>query len=292
MAASVRARGRQWASWKLLPRARRDWLFWFMATWLMALLVVSLAVQWLPLPPPNKVDLAHINSGVSGAHPFGTDYLGRDLLSRSLWSVRPSVGIAVLATSIAAIVGTGVGVIAGFFRGSIDELAKLVINVLLAFPSLILILALVTFMGPSIGLIVLIFALVGAPAFARVARGATIAVTAKEFVMADRALGMRRRTIVFREILPQVIPGILTFSLVIVGLAIVALAELSFIGAGLAPPRATWGGMINEARDYLDTAPAVIAPPGGTLFMTVLALNLVGSRLGGYEPRRGQEECE
>jgi peptide/nickel transport system permease protein len=260
-------------------RLRFGAFFWTMAVWLALMLIAVLVVQWLPLPKPNAVDVDRINGGVSASHLLGTDDLGRDVLSRTLWSVRPSVGIGALAVVMAAAIGGALGVLAGSLRGWVEELVVLWANVFLAFPALVLILALVTFLGPSPGLIVLIFALVGAPAFARVARASALAVAGRDFVLGSRALGMRRRDLIVREIAPHVMPAVGAYSLVILGLAIVALAELSFVGAGLTPPRATWGGMINEGRDYLETAPFVVVPPCLALGLTVLALNVIGSTL-------------
>jgi peptide/nickel transport system permease protein len=254
-------------------------MFWVMAAWLGLIIVAAVAVQWLPLPKPDEVDVDQINAGIGAGHLLGTDSLGRDILSRTLWSVRPSVGIGIAAVAIAAAVGGALGILAGAFRGWLDELVMLWANVLLAFPALVLILALVTFLGPSPGLIVLIFALVGTPAFARLARASTLSIAGRDFVLGSRAIGMRRRDIIAREIAPHVFPAISAYSLVVLGIAIVALAELSFVGAGLAPPRATWGGMINEGRSYLETAPFVVVPPCVALLLTVLSLNVIGSAL-------------
>jgi len=251
--------------------------FWALALWLGLIVIAALAVQWLPLDKPNAVDVDNINAGVSGSHLLGTDYLGRDVLSRTLWSVRPSVGIGIVAVLLAGAGGGALGIMAGALRGWFEELVVLWSNVFLAFPALILILALVTFLGPSPGLIIVIFALVGAPAFARLARASTLSIAGRDFIFGARAIGMRRRDLIVREITPHVLPALGAYSLVILGLAIVALAELSFVGAGLAPPRATWGGMINEGRDYLETAPFVVVPPCLALLLTVLALNVIGS---------------
>jgi peptide/nickel transport system permease protein len=253
--------------------------FWVMVAWLVLLAIVAATIQWLPVPKPDAVDVSNLNAGPSSAHLLGTDYLGRDVLSRAMWSVRPSVGIAGAAVLLAAALGSTLGILAGFLRGWVDELVVLWANVFLAFPALILILALITFLGPSPGLIVLVFALVGAPAFARIARASTLAISARDFVLGSRAIGMRRRDLVLREITPHVLPAVSAYALVILGLAIVALAEMSFIGAGLAPPRATWGGMINEGRDYLESSPFVVMPPSVALLLTVLSLNIIGSTL-------------
>jgi peptide/nickel transport system permease protein len=250
-----------------------------MVAWLALIVVAAVAVQWLPLHNPDAVDANNINGGASSAHLLGTDYIGRDILSRTLWSVRPSVGIGVVAVLLAALLGGAIGIVAGSLRGWVEQLVVLWANVFLAFPALILILALVTYLGPSPGLIILIFAVVGAPAFARLARASTLSVAGREFVLGSRALGMRRRDLIVREITPHVLPAIGAYALVVLGLAIVALAELSFVGAGLAPPRATWGGMINEGRDYLETAPFVVLPPCVALALTVLSLNVIGSTL-------------
>jgi peptide/nickel transport system permease protein len=241
----------------------------------------------LPLADPARQALLTRRAPPSVAHWLGTDRLGRDILARVIYGARASLAVGLLAPLIGTLVGGFFGLLAGYFRGAFETLITGASDVLLAFPPLVLALAIVAYLGQSVPNLVLVLALLTVPGVVRVTRAATLAVREREFVTAAQALGASHARILLREILPNVMLPVGAFFLVLVGIIIVAEGILSFLGLGVPPPAPSWGSMIAEGRDVLDDAPHIAFIPATAMFLTVLAFNLVGDTLRAItDPRR------
>ncbi|WP_280461678.1 ABC transporter permease [Nocardia carnea] len=247
------------------------------AIWLIIITLAAIAAPVLPLPDPGKItDQYSIPPFRQAAHILGTDPLGRDLLSRVIHGAQVSLAVAIGATFLALVIGTALGLAAGFFRRSVDTAFDIGTNTVLAFPPLILLIALVAVMEPSIGTLTVGLGLVGMPTFARIARANTIAFAGREFVTASKALGASTFRILVREILPNVALPVFSFAIVVAATLVVAEGSLSFLGLGVPPPAPSWGGMIAAERESLYESPYLVLVPGMFFFLTVLSLNLTG----------------
>ena len=212
-------------------------------------------------------------------HPLGRDALGRDVLSRLLYGARVSFVVGVATLAISLLIGVTLGAAAGWVGGWLDEALVRVIDVFLAFPGLLLAIALAAVLGPSLANVVLALSILGWPSYARLARAEVAGLRRREFVQAAEALGARPARIVMAHILPLAVPTLLVQATFGIAGAIVAEASLSFLGLGVAPPTPSWGGMIAEGRTFMLVAPHVILFPGLALAATVLALQLLGDGL-------------
>jgi peptide/nickel transport system permease protein len=246
--------------------------------------VAALLAPVLPLEEPNRIiaAIARQGPGTEG-HILGGDGLGRDMLSRVVWGARSSLLLSVGAVLLGLVVGGLLGLVAGYFRGRLDGLLSGLFDTLLSFPQLILAITLVTvFAGGAVSgtrrMVVLILALgvVSVPVLARITRANTLTWAEREFVLAARAIGTRRRSIMFREVLPNVLPAM--FSITLLGIAVVIVAEggLSILGVGVQLPTPSWGNIIAEGRSDLRRAPHIVLIPTAVIFLTVLALNYLG----------------
>ncbi|MGW5381256.1 ABC transporter permease [Nocardia sp. NPDC003963] len=245
--------------------------------WLIAITLAAVAAPVLPLPDPAEItDRYSIPPFRQSAHLLGTDPLGRDLLSRVIHGAQISLAVAIGATLLALAVGTALGLTAGFFRRSVDIALDIGTNTILAFPPLILLIALVAVMEPNLGTLMVGLALVGMPTFARIARANTIAFAGREFVTASKALGASTFRILIREILPNVALPVFSFAIVVAASLVVAEGSLSFLGLGVPPPAPSWGGMIAAGRENLYEDPYLVLVPGVFFFLTVLSLNMTG----------------
>lgn len=252
--------------------------------WLALIVAAALLAPVLPLDDPDQsiAAIARKGPGTDG-HIFGGDGLGRDLLSRVIWGARASLLLSVSAVLLGLVVGGLLGLIAGYFRGRLDTVLSGLFDTLLSFPALILAITLVTvFAGGAVSgtrrMIVLILALgvVSVPVLARITRANTLTWAEREFVHAARAIGTRHRSIMFREVLPNVLPAM--FSITLLGIAIVIVLEggLSILGVGVQLPTPSWGNIIAEGRSDLRSAPHIVLIPTAVIFLTVLALNYLG----------------
>jgi len=217
-----------------------------------------------PLAPP------------SAAHQMGTDYLGRDALSRLLYGAGVSLQVGIASVALASIPGIVLGMIAVYRGGWLDDLINRFLDALMAFPSLVLALAIVAVVGPSLLNVELAIAVASLPHYARLVRGQVLAVREFEYVTAIRAVGARDVRIMFRHVLPNVISPTLVQASLGVGFAITAEASLSFLGLGVQPPAPTWGSMIQTGFQYLEVAPWLVVAPGTMIFVAVLGFNLLG----------------
>ena len=252
-------------------------------------LAALLAPLLAPHDPTEQNVLAKLRPPTSD-HLLGTDSFGRDILSRLLYGARVSLVIGFTATLAAMAVGSAIGLFAGWYGQRFDAVVMQAMDVLLAFPSLILGLIIVAMLGPSMANIIAAIALTSVPAFARIARAPTIAVKQREYVEACRALGYSDARIMLRHILPNIFPEILVMGSLWLANAIRTEASLAFIGLGVKPPTATWGGMIREGfENILDSAWLALAP-GFAILVVVFSLNLLGDGLrDAVDPRlRGE----
>ena len=254
------------------------------ASWigLSIFLLVVLAAIFAPLIAPHdplEQDVLDKLKAPSAEHLLGTDYFGRDTLSRLLYGARISLVIGIVSTLIAMLAGTFIGMLAGWRGGRFDTIVMQIMDMLLAFPSLILGLIIVAMLGASMQNIIAAIALTSVPPFARIARAPTIAVKGRDFVEACRSLGFSDTRILVFHVLPNIFPEILVMASLWLANAIRTEASLAFIGLGLKPPTATWGGMIREGfENILDSAWLAIAP-GLAILVVVFALNLLGDGL-------------
>jgi peptide/nickel transport system permease protein len=248
---------------------------------LMALLLIAmLLAPILPLSDPNHVDLAQRLKPIGAeGHILGTDHLGRDMLSRVVWGGRVSVLVGFVAVIIALIFGTILGLIAGYFQSFYDTVIMRFMDILMAFPYVLLAIAIIAALGPGLMNTMIAVSIVGIPYYARIVRGSTLTFRKMEFVLAERALGAGHWYIIFHHILPNCIPPIIVAVSLDIGWMILAAAGMSFLGLGAQPPLAEWGVMLSEGQEFIRVAPHVSLLPGLAIFLVVLALNLIGDGL-------------
>ena len=271
------------------PRTRRlGVLFWLAIGWMVFVFAVAIFADVLPMPSPTDMDMLERRAPFSFAHWLGTDGLGRDELSRLIHGARISLVVGLCAPIIGVTIGGALGMLAGYFRGRFETCVVGSMDVLLAFPPLILALAVTAYLGQSILNLTCILGVLGIPAFMRVARASTLTLARREFVIAAQALGATHARILLRELLPNVLLPLLAFFLLGVAVIIVAEGALSFLGLGVPPPISSWGSMIGEGRESLDVAPRLAFLPAIAMFLTVLSFNLVGDTLRALtDPRQG-----
>ncbi len=244
------------------------------------IIAVSLAAPLLPLPDPAATDLAgRLALPGSDGHFLGTDLLGRDILSRLVWGTRTSLAVAFGATLVAATAGTLLGLVAGYARGRTDWLLMRGIDLLMAFPYLLLALAIVAALGPGLGNALAAIAIVNIPFFARTVRGATLGVARRGFVDAARVGGRTPPGILFGHIFPNVLPVIIVTMTTTLGWMILETAGLSFLGLGAQPPQADLGSMLGDGRLLLLVKPHLALLPAAVIFALVAGLNLAGDGL-------------
>jgi len=256
---------------------------------IISLLIVAAAG---PLLAPHNPLQQHAElrlAGPSAQFPLGTDQLGRCILSRLLYGTRSSLVVAVVVVGCAAVVGTLLGLISGYFGGLVDELLMRGVDVLLSFPGIIFALLIVGVLGPSLINVMLGLAMVHWTSYARLVRGSVLAVKERPFVEAARALGAGHRRIMLRHILPHCLGPIVVMATLGMGHVILAAAAMSFLGLGAQPPTPEWGAMLNQARDFMRTAPHLMVFPGLAIMITVLSFNMVGDGLQDALDPRHQE---
>jgi peptide/nickel transport system permease protein len=248
---------------------------------LVFLLVVALAIAAPVIAPydPNDQNILEKLRPPSAEHWLGTDSFGRDTLSRILYGARISLVIGVASTLLAMLVGSVIGMLAGWHGGRVDTVTMQAMDVLLAFPSLILGLILVAMLGPSMHNIIIAIALTSIPPFARIARAPTIVIKEREFVMAGRALGYSDTRIIAAHILPNILPEILVMGSLWLANSIRTEASLAFVGLGVKPPTATWGGMIREGFENILDSYTLALAPSIVILIVIFALNLLGDGL-------------
>ncbi len=270
------------AAWHRLWRLK-----WGVAAGGVLLLIVASAVlaPWIAPHDPVTVDIRHRMGpptwmeGGARAHLLGTDQIGRDLLSRVIWGGRVSLLVGVSAVLLSTTIGVLLGLAAGYFAGGTDWSIMTLINVMLTFPFVLLALAVIAVLGPSLPNMITVLGVTGWPVYARVIRAETYALREREFVLAARALGMSQARIVFRQILPNLVSPIAVISTLQIAQVIILESFLSFLGLGVQPPTPAWGNMLGEGRVYMLNAWWIAAFPGLAIFVTTLVINLIGNAL-------------
>ncbi|MGC8909836.1 MAG: ABC transporter permease [Fervidicoccaceae archaeon] len=247
----------------------------------LVLIFVAMALLAPIISPysPIASNLSNALKPPSPSHIFGTDYLGRDIFSRVLWGARISLIIAVVGIAISLIFGAVIGGFSGYLGGAFDDVVMGAVNILLAFPDILLALFVAAVTGPGMNNVILAIGVYNFPQFARIARGSVISVKTSDFVEAARAMGESRTSIFFRYILPNSLSPIVVHATLRTAASILTAAGLSFLGLGIQPPTPEWGAMISEALYYLDAAPYMWVFPGTFLVLTVLGFNLLGDGL-------------
>jgi peptide/nickel transport system permease protein len=244
-------------------------------------LVVALALAAPLVAPSDPYSMNRIQSlqGPSWRHPMGTDELGRDLFSRVLYGARISLSVAAAAVAIATVLGAPIGIVAGYFGGWLDGLLMRLMDVVFAFPALLLALAITAFLGPNLRNATLALGIVYAPGFARIARGPVLSAKHQEYVEASRVSGASHLRILGRHLLPNVISPLIVTATVTFSFALLAEAALSYLGLGAQPPEPSWGEMLSGGRRFMETVPSLAIFPGVAIMVTVLGSNLIGDAL-------------
>jgi peptide/nickel transport system permease protein len=273
--------GREATFAKAWRRFRRHRLAVFGVIVISVLAVVAILAPVFALQDPYRVDLHSVKVGPSRAHIMGTDFAGRDVWSRLVYGSRVSLSVGLVAVSIYLIIGTILGAISGYYRGVADSLIMRATDVVMCFPTLIIIILLVAVLEPSIYNVMIAIGFLGWPSVCRLVRGQFLSLREKDFVLAAHCLGASDGRIIFRHILPNVVaPLTVAASLGIAG-SILLESALSFLGLGVQPPVASWGSMLYQARStqVLHSMPWIWAPPGLMIFIAVLSINFIGDGL-------------
>lgn len=253
--------------------------------------LVAILGPWLAPYDPAAQTLALRLQGPTTAHPFGLDELGRDVLSRVILGARISLFVGIAVVSVSSIVGTVVGAVAGYVRGVVDDGISRVMDVLLAFPGILLAIALVAVLGPSLGHVVLALSTIGWVAYARLVRGVALKTRALDYVQAARALGASPVRVLVRHVIPTALPAVAVQATLGMAAAIIAEAALSFLGLGVQPPTPSWGTMLDAGRSHLFDAPHLTIFPGLSIALLVLGFNFLGDDLRDrLDPRTAAEQ--
>jgi glutathione transport system permease protein len=246
---------------------------------LIFLVGVAIAAPLIAPFDPATPDYMSVLEGPTAAHWVGTDAYGRDVFSRIIWGARISLAVGFLSVTLGSLVGVALGVASGFYGGLVDSLVMRICDVLLAFPGILLAIAVIAILGPGIDNVIYAVAVFSVPVFARLARGSTLALKSAVYVDAARAIGVSDLVIMARHLLPGALPNVIVYFSMRIGTSILTAASLSFIGLGAQPPSPEWGAMLADGRNYIGVADHVTLYPGLAIFITVLAFNLFGDGL-------------
>ena len=244
------------------------------------LALIAILAPWIvPFDPENFFDYDALNAGPSATHWLGVDSLGRDIFSRIVMGARISLAAGFLSVAMGAVVGTFMGLMAGYYQGWWERITMRISDVLLAFPGMLLAIGVVAILGSSMVNVIVAVAVFSVPAFARLVRGNTLVLKQQTFIESARSIGASDTTILFNHILPGTVSSIVVYFTMRIGVSIISAASLSFLGLGAQPPTPEWGAMLNEARADMVIAPHVALFPSMAIFLTVLAFNLLGDGL-------------
>ena len=263
-------------AWRRLARRRGAM---FGAAVVLGFVLLALFAGSIASQDPIATDWGAIRQAPSAAHWFGTDDIGRDVLSRVVWGTRASLLAGVVSVSISLLFGVPIGLAAGFLGGAVDALISRLTDAFLAVPFLILAIAMAAFLGPSLTNAMIAIGVSATPVFVRLTRAQVLGVKVEDYIEAARAVGNPPWRIALRHVLPNIVaPLIVQATLAIAG-AVIAEASLSFLGLGQQPPAPSWGSMLNTAKNYIDNAPWMAVWPGLAIFLLVIAFNLLGDGL-------------
>ena len=256
-------------------------------TILVLIIIAALFAPVLAPRDPARQDLEQDLLTYSRSHPLGTDKLGRDILSRTIYGGRVSLSVGIATVTLSLAIGLAIGSLSGYAGGWVDQLLMRLVDLLLAFPGILLAIAFTAVLGPGLHHVVIALCLIGWTGYARLVRGEILALREREFVQAAQALGCKPYRVVVRHLLPNLLPPLLIQATFGLAAAIIAEGSLSFLGLGVEPPTPSWGAMLNEGRQFLLVAPHLTAYPGLAIMITVLGLNLLGDALQDLlQPRR------
>ena len=250
--------------------------------------LIAILAPWISPHDPLGTSWSMVRKAPSAGYWFGTDEIGRDVLSRVIWGARASLLAGVVSVCISLLVGVPIGMAAGYLGGWTDMLISRVADAMLACPFLILAIALAAFLGPSLTNAMIAIGIAATPVFIRLTRAQVLAVKVEDYVEAARALGNSHLRIALRHILPNIVAPLIVQATLAIAAAIIAEASLSFLGLGQQPPAPSWGSMLNSAKNYVDNAPWMAVWPGLSIFLLVLSFNLLGDGLrDALDPRHG-----
>jgi len=270
-----------------LQHLRRNWLAFIGGLLVLGVFVVAVFATWISPYDPAAIDIKNILIGPSWAHPFGTDELGRDVLSRMIWGSRVSLEVGFVAIGIATLIGIIIGSLAGFYGGYVDGAFMRFVDIMLSIPTIFLVLAVIAILEPNIINIMIVIGLTSWMEPARLVRAEFISLKEREFVTAAHALGARDGRIIFRHILPNGLSPILVSATMGVGGAVLIESALSFLGLGVQPPTPSWGSLLSSGKDNIEIAWWLSAFPGLAILVTVLGYNLLGEGIrDALDPRQ------
>jgi ABC-type dipeptide/oligopeptide/nickel transport system permease subunit len=271
-------------SWRRFKRYRPG-----MAGLVLIGLLVLIAIFAPVLAPysPEKVDTHRLGEGLSWAHPLGFDGIGRDVLSRTIYGTRVALLVGLLSTAIAVTIGVTVGATAGYFGGWVDTLLSRIVDTLMAFPLLVLLVTLSAVFSPSLKTTIIVIGVSVWASYARLVRADVLSIRERDYIQSARAVGADSRRIIMRHVLPNALGPVIVIATLGIGGIIILEAALSFLGLGVQPPTASWGGDLSSARQYLEIYPHMAIAPGVMITITVLAFNFVGDGLrDALDPRQ------
>ncbi|MSP36102.1 MAG: ABC transporter permease [Limnohabitans sp.] len=252
-----------------------------------AFILMAIFAPYISPQDPIATSWGAIRKAPSAAHWFGTDEIGRDVLSRVIWGTQASLMAGVISVSISLLIGVPIGLLAGFVGGAVDAIISRITDAFLACPFLILAIALAAFLGPSLTNAMVAIGISAAPIFVRLTRGQVIQIKVEDYVEAARSVGNPPWRIALVHILPNILPPLLVQATLAIAAAVIAEASLSFLGLGQQPPAPSWGSMLNTAKNYIEQAPWMAIWPGLSIFLLVLSFNLFGDGLrDALDPRQ------
>jgi peptide/nickel transport system permease protein len=261
------------------PKRKMGPVWWVSITWLSLITFLAVFASELPMPSYRRTGLGLRLTGPSRHHLLGLDDLGRDILSRTIYGARVSLIVGFASIGLGLLIGGAIGIIAGYYRGRVETSLMAVMDILLAFPSLVLALSLVTALGQNLRDVVIAIGILAIAPIARIIRASTLTFAQREFVLASRSLGAKNVRIILREIIPNVLPPAASFALLGVAVAIVGEGALAFLGLSVPPPTPSWGSSIAAGQTVLQQDVWVAMVPAIAMLLTVLSLNLAGDSL-------------
>jgi peptide/nickel transport system permease protein len=259
--------------------AARHWTFKIGAVTLALIVLILLLTPWIAPYDPATQDLNNRLAGPSSAHWFGTDHLGRDVLSRLMWGGRFSMTIAAITLVICAVVGAVIGALAARRGGWLDELVMRTVDVLICFPDVVIALFLISLLGTGYGTLILALTITGWTPFARLMRGLAMEINSKDFVEAADILGSPKYYIVFRHVMPNAVRPVLAMAFLRFGHKLITVGGLSYLGLGVQPPDSDWGAMLLDAQPYMERSPSLGILPGAAIFLAALSVTMIGQGL-------------
>jgi peptide/nickel transport system permease protein len=264
----------------------RHWTFHLGAGLLFAVVLILVLTPWIAPHDTASQDLTNRLAGPSGEHWFGTDHLGRDVLSRLMWGGRFSVTIAAVTLVICAATGSIIGALAARKGGWLDELVMRSVDVLICFPDVVVALFLIALFGTGYGTLILALTVTGWTPFARLMRGLALEINSKDFIEAAEILGLPKTYIVFRHVIPNALRPVLAMGFLRFGHKLITVGALSYLGLGVQPPDSDWGAMLLDAQPYMERAPWLGILPGAAIFVTALSVTMIGQGLDVKKARR------